>query len=440
MCAAALVGLFAACSSEIETPQVTDDDWQSPDGRVVVQLGSSSLTGGAALTRAPYGDKVSEVTDFGIFALAYQNYADEPIVTDGKPQPADWSLDSGTSYGNRWYENDNFECLLLNVRGRGDTTPEKEGKITLYGPSDATGTGDAGIVYYYPMQYQYFYAFYGYAPYQSSAKVANETATVDIPMDGNTDIIWGRSYNEEGTVAADLPEATGLQGHSDGRKVFGYNARYIRKVKYHNEQDPADQKQYRPNLVFNHLLTRFNFVVVPASDQASDDVTAVQNQITVTDIRITNQSTPAILDVANGTITPKSDAKTDFIMWMEEDNEISSTNKISLTGRTNQYATPDGYIMTWPVESKDTELEVKVTMEIAVAEDGVAAFPTKQTVSLKLRPSDFKTTDGQQSLTSFAAGKAYLVKIGVYAVQEVEIEATITGWQEEGGSVELPVE
>ena len=93
---------MTACTSEDVPSQdqvVTENDFESPDGRIVVQLGAEN-TPAATVSRAPIeGDKVTSLTGLGIFAINRET----TIKT------AEW---------NSWpdaIEN----CLLKNVKAQG---------------------------------------------------------------------------------------------------------------------------------------------------------------------------------------------------------------------------------------------------------------------------------------------------------------------------------
>ena len=272
LCLAAAL-LAASCSNDDEPvvenpPVVTDDDWISPDGQVVVQLGGyAPAMANTTVTRGT-GDGPLDGTDamtnknIGVFALAN----DATLTND----VTDWAT------------NTTYECLLLNVKGTWtsndstDPVNSEEGakKISLFTPDGDTD----GAVYYYPMQGGQNYTFYGYYPYQEAQPdVTATTAKVTITTDGSQDIIWSKAE------APQIPSNTLWTIDNGGTPIKetsvldGYNARYIRKIKFHNElvseqsqygQQEGDAVAYVPFLKFNHMLTQLKFFVVAAKDQS----------------------------------------------------------------------------------------------------------------------------------------------------------------------------
>ena len=71
--------------------------------------------------------------------------------------------------------------------------------------------------------------------------------------------------------------------------------------------------------------------------------------------------------------------------------------------------------------------ELEVTIE---APDAATSVPTEQTVTLQVNtPGGFKQ------------GIIYNVQIGVYSMQEVMVDATLTEWQDfDGGNIDAPIE
>ena len=156
---------MTACTSEDVPSQdqvVTENDFESPDGRVVVQLGAES-SASVGISRAPIeGVNIVALQDLGIFALN----RNEGVKFTEK----DLEKDQVTNkFG--WLTNDN--SLLVNVKAKGkeaivgagfdkdkyenntvaplDSMVNTGRRITLYKADDDSETG-VGAVYYYPMQ------------------------------------------------------------------------------------------------------------------------------------------------------------------------------------------------------------------------------------------------------------------------------------------------
>ena len=495
---AASMALMASCSNDDDItnnipPTVTDDDWISPDGRVIVQLGGSgSLSGGAVVTRGPVeGTDGTQVKDFGIFALGYNNNSGVPGT------PADWSADMARTGAGSWWNNDKNQCLLLNVRGFGakpasdsELNDANDFKISLCPPDyEAAALPGESQVYYYPIQYNYFYSFYGYTPYQRSnyatsapattpLSVISNKITVDIPLTGAQDVMWGQnrttSKDTDGNtvyVANDHPQEADIRNDKDNpaskETVSGYNARFIRKVKYHNElvgSSSIDQRKYIPRLVFDHKLTRLNFFVVPAEDQCQEDKEAVagikdingdyttEPKIKVVNIELMNQYETARLDVEKGTLAKAGNQKSFKMLLCGTDGKpakdetgaldangnvldaVIDSTKIAIFPDDAESPKCDGYIMSWP--SNTEILKLKVTLRVNTT--GLStAVPKDQTVYLYLDPQKMANKDGKSY--GFLAGHAYNIKIGIYAIQEVMVDAMLTDWVQDNDYT-LPVE
>lgn len=406
----ALAAIFvAACSSNddpIQEQPVTDNDWISPDGQVVIQLGGgeSKASASTTVTRAPITNVNFTGTNVGVFALAINPGTDVNATSWATPEGA----------------------LLSNIQGviqekdkptDGSVTDAK--KISLY-RSEASGA-----VYYYPMDNKYDYSFYGYAPYQSSANVTANTATVTIPFDGSQDIMWNKS------AATTIPVG-GIRLDSENQdrntsELTGYKAKYIRQLKYNFEIDSETiYKQWVPNINFGHQLTQFTFQVVAAKKQSAEDKANAQ-KLKVKNIKIKGHGKTATLNVLNGEITWSGNE--DLAM-------LDITSNLAAAGEFAPSIAEDGgdkvgYLMAKPTTTSGTatpfDLEVTV---IAPTDGGQTSIPATQTITIPLNKAN-----------GFDKGIIYNVQIGIYAMQEVMVDATLTEWTEfDGGNIEAPVE
>lgn len=433
LCLAAAL-LAASCSNDDEPvvenpPVVTDDDWISPDGQVVVQLGGyAPAMANTTVTRGT-GDGPLDGTDamtnknIGVFALAN----DATLTND----VTDWAT------------NTTYECLLLNVKGTWtatnstDPVNSKEGakKISLFTPDGVT----EGAVYYYPMQGGQNYTFYGYYPYQEAQpEVTATTAKVTITTDGSQDIIWSKAG------APQIPSNTLWTIDNEGTPIKetsvldGYNARYIRKIKFHNElvsdqsqytQQEGDPVAYVPFLKFNHMLTQLKFFVVAAKDQSKEDIENTK-ELRVKDIKLKQIENTAKLDITQGTIEWSNAGEIDMHIpggWTNEGNVAEGSPddyKFIPQDPTNPEAA--GLAMIKPGETSYT---LELTID-APQTGGAVGTPQTQTVTLNI---------AQAGDAAFEAGKYYNVKISLYAMQQVEVDATLAEW-EEGGEIVTPVE
>ena len=415
---------MAGCSND-DSPNVdrtTDDDWISEDGRVVIQLGGlDGANANTTITRSPILDDGSNffydeasipenANTMGIFALAPQ---------------ANWG--SATDY----------PLLLNNIEAVGTTTTKNmnEGaqedglkKIKL----KATQGTSWGGIYYYPMVTKFNYSFYGYAPFQAGQLVSNGNSVINFnSFDGSQDIIYAKAVAAQ--VAAN--EIWINDSYEENPSPLnGYNAKYIRKLKYHyelNEDEGAltaagktkktTPHPWVPNLEFKHKLAWLKFAVVVASEQSQDDKNEAK-KLTVKDIKILDHGNKASLDILSGVLTfsgsetlKMKNCAGDSFSDDDAGGEYNPENDPSPTVR--------GYLLVNPAAT------YKVQLTVVPPPNAAGVTPPQQTFDIEL-----KLADG-----SFEAGKSYLIKLGIYAMQEVEATASVTRWGEDT-VVEFPVE
>ena len=121
MLAAALC--MTACSQNeyivIEQP-VSDNDFESPDGRLIIQLGGIETRIGASVgvTRAPldklYDETSGATTRLGIFALATNDATTNTAITDANRTAA-------------WGDTENYGILLNNIQAAVTAWPKQDG-------------------------------------------------------------------------------------------------------------------------------------------------------------------------------------------------------------------------------------------------------------------------------------------------------------------------
>lgn len=402
---------MTACSNDNEPTQqqtVTENDFESPDGQVVIQLGGGerSASANTTVTRVPVTDANFLGTEVGVFALATQNGTDTPAT--------DWSSNPG--------------ALLNNIQGVisehvGEHLGSIDGtkKISLY------KGGKSGAVYYYPMDNKYDYTFYGYSPYQSTGVTTTASqVTVNFTFDGSQDIMCNKA------AAPNIPEHTiYLDENSDemnGSILTGYKAKYIRLLKYNHDileggktQGSAVDYKWVPNINFEHLLTQFTFQVIAAKKQSASDKAKAQ-EMKVKGIKIKNHGTNATLNVITGALT-FTGAESLSMLTRDSDTEATGTFTPSILENGGDTV---GYLMANPTNGT-TPLELEVTIE---APNKDSSVPSEQTLTLSVN-----TAGG------FKKGIIYNIQIGVYAMQEIMADATLTAWQTfDGGNIDAPVE
>lgn len=403
---------LAGCSSsdepQIEKP-VTEDDFESPDGRVVIQLGAKGADPTAdIMTRTPLSNTKFETggTTLGVFMAA---------------NTGSWTATEVLRLANRKAEVTNQERTAADgadvQTSSAVTAPHK---ITLY---DAEGI-TPGKVEYYPMVSDKDFTFYAYSPYVASQSVAAGDATVTFSgFNGSQDILWAKAEAPMIPSGA-IWEDTGEETTAD---LTGYNAKYVRKLKYHYElnQTGTPTKQnypWVPNLVFSHQLVQLQFFVEPAQKQSfADKIKA--GKLFVSNIRIAEHGKPS-MSVKSGTLTfTGADNLTAFAVTGGStftDNTLTSS------------VHPTADVMVGYLLVKPNQATYKLLVDIAPfkAADDTEDTDNKQTdipVTLQLENGNFQ------------AGYSYKIKLGIYAMQEIEADASLTEWQS-GEDVKVDIE
>lgn len=408
----ALAATFmVACSSKDDEPTIeqpiTENDFESPNGQVVIQLGGGEYSASASttVTRTPVTDANFIGTNVGIFALATTNGTDNNAT--------DWSTAEG--------------ALLNNIQGVVSTQTNTLGseantkKISLY------RGGASGAVYYYPMDNKFDYTFYGYSPYQTTATVTASQATVSLTFNGSQDIMWQKA------AAPNIPEQSIFIDETTDDKntsvLTGYKAKYIRQLKYHhdiitNHGKTGTDYTWVPNINFEHQLTQFTFQVIAAKKQSSEDKTEAQ-KLKVKDVKLKGHGTSATMNILTGALTWTNNEDLSMLT-IDTDNPATGTFTPSIAENGGDKV---GYLMAKPTDGA-TPLTLEVTVEAPTPQVGGTNIPAEQTIAILLN-----TAGG------FKKGIIYNVQIGVYAMQEVMVDATLTEWKDfDGGNIDAPVE
>lgn len=426
--ALAATTLMTACSQDNEpmpepAPTITDNDWISPDGQVVIQLGGvDNASANAVVTRAP----IESDDDF------FYNLSTNPTPIS----PNTVGIFALASDKNGWKDTDNYGILLNNIEGIGDSSSKKStadgaekdnlNKITLKATTDASTWGG---VYYYPMKNAYNYNFYGYAPYVTGESVGATDSKVSFTnFNGSQDIM----YSEATAASRNVSNLLGYTPKEGETVLNGYNAKYIRVLKYHKEKIDAGgtgtSYPWIPNLVFNHQLVWLKFSIVVAQNQSAADKTLVVSQLKVKDIILKNHPNSVDLDLLPQTEDERlvwGSALADLKMLTPQANTVETGEFAPENGTWNDNQKPAvrGYLLVKPQQSYTVSLTVVPTTQAS----GVK--PESQTFDVVL----------ENGATGFEKGKSYNIRLGIYALQEVEATAELTPWGEDV-VVDIPVE
>ncbi|MBR5541858.1 MAG: hypothetical protein IKU64_05815 [Bacteroides sp.] len=491
---------MAACTSEDvptkEEQVVTENDWVSPDGQVLIQLSADGLpTPSASVGRAAIeGTDITKLDNLGIFALSRGG--------DNKP------LENISYYGYNATDeylpsdeisNKDNEVLLNNVSAKGSNTTTLDAqlhdnlqRIRLY----ANKEDQNASIYYYPIQPNDNYNFYGYFPRQDNPdKVQYSKSDVIVEFektDGSVDIITGRQKKNEAGIE-DAPKMTPgmlyVDGTDDTKKNEttwgGYNARYIRNIKYHNwliddnkqkntgkfSETGMPKQKFVPAIQFKHRTALLEFFIIANEKQAGatpDNNTENDEDEPYIDQEKTKQLRVYDLQLVKEYKVAKWNVITDNIEWTGEPenmNVIKLEQSDFETGRRNQEygsLTDEQYQEIWTTAefdiNNDEENEtINVIKPTAIREEAKPAGyllvqpKTSYQVQLSiLAPGNGTAVPQTQTTTldvklpntneNFQAGYIYKIYIKLNALQEVNIHAELENWQEYGTDVDIPVE
>lgn len=425
---------MAACTSEdAPTPEqvVTENDWISPDGQVVVQLSANELpTPTASLGRAIIdGTNISSLTDLGIFALGRNGGYNANPDTDNN-------------------------ILLYNVRGEGKTVttldPElhkdDQGnvlkRISLYN-SQQNKTDQIASIYYYPIQPKNNYDFYGYFPRQEDVNVSKQTNEITVQFtatNGDMDIITGQAEKAPQMAIGSLFINEETSNNTNTTPLDGYNAKYIRSIKYHNWlldeeiQSGKDKKRFVPNIKFNHRTTLLKFFIIPNDEQAGSTTdNGYNDQQKTKELRVKNIALLETNSIATWSVTANtmSWSNPDSIAMIPLDKNNGAwdaqNDNLMIPAESESVAEQAGYLMVEPKESYTLSLTI-----VAPTVVNSNAVPKEQTTHLTIK----QNTQGLK----FEEGYSYNIYIQLNALQEVNIHAELTDWIDVNTPVYVPVE
>ena len=477
--------LFTSCSSDdtLETskgPELTEDEkWvleANSDERIELGSGDNSFT------RAFVGEGAGETSKLfttnegiGVFCLASAKM--DPDAPD-----IDWNLHTSTDLTDRnkgrymnWMGMNTGATLAKPDAGKSTNFVTWGGNVyaNAYQPHRDEVSGDDvtriswgdSLTRFYPMGNWYTYTFYGYHPYQWNAtnnvKTTSEKVDVTIPIDGFTDVLWGRSYRpSDGTV--------------ETADSCAYSGKYFRKYrKAHSTEAPT------PTMVFKHALSRINFMV------GRGDSPANSGSIYITELKLLGNVPNSVnLNVATLAAAPNVKPKPTDTDYFNGDPVNKAEGKVT-TSSTNYLKTsvPDGfkddgkinyldeqngvdlpYKVTYNTDthanvitelSKAPEEERKVTMKevegklipdykqlgtgIIVPPTATPDYKVQLTIQLvreeKGGPKTYTFIPQFPYPISFPAGgleqgKQYNVRITVYTPQDIRINAELVDWKD----------
>ncbi len=255
------------------------------------------------------------------------------------------------------------------------------------------------------------YDFYGY--FVDDA-VATPTPTVDntnntitlagITIDGTQDIMW-----------ADTDKAADEAARADRTKYVALNQLY---------SDVSSRRGVKPNLNFQHQLSRFVFNV-KAADAVVADGSGVNHtgKVTLKDIKINSKTTASLLIVG----TPAENASRLTFGNDAADLEVrKAVNNFALTTNYQTY----GESMVAPGE---TNYSFKIRFYQAgssyVAGEGDNDKPYTRTLNIDFTEG-IRNEASTVVSTKAEAGKKYVVNIVIYGLEEIKITVSLVEWED----------
>lgn len=335
------------------------------------------------------------------------------------------------SEDNEW----NSQPFNLYMFNRGELELAKEWKNGAYGDylfenyemeapsSGSTGAAvdPAGSIKYYPSSGEFdFVAYYADGANNGTAPaLSGDAYTVAIEIDGTQDIMTADAVldeDEEALLQQSLPTLDLTRLYSAHSARLGVN----------------------PNLVFNHLLTRFTFTIEGGNEEScSNIVDGTELGVQVTAISITSKTT-GVMTVAT---VEDGRVKTGDIVWGDAKTSLSLMQSPEDGTADKSLVTLEPVVSTWDAaESKGVPTKVGEALLVAPDSEYEISIYTTQNVQ-EVRDGDYvaRTDVMTDKLTldgGFLAGTSYNVNIKVYALSEIDINATLTPWVE-GDEIQL---
>lgn len=319
---------------------------------------------------------------------------------------------------------------------------------------------------YYPMVSDKSFNFYGYYPdnigYLSVGTRGNElpgstTGSQVIFYNctvGYQDILWA------GTTNDDRVFEYGTDDEGNPLTVTGYNAKYIRKIKYaqmdidadetlsdgEKEAKKAELERYMPQLKFKHCLSAARFFVQAKDDYAAGTFVTEGGEkvLEVTGLTlkgIYNQGSLIVAIRNNNTVDDASEWEGKMVKYgsaQPTDVNLTNPDGTDITTVVPTTATSElGHgLMLIPGSADKTDdngetyyIEGEVKYNIWTTDEGGNKIAEPNTLAVKF-PIKAKTTDenGNEIDNNFAAGKRYTFTVVFNSLEEVTIKTGLTPW------------
>lgn len=469
--------LFTSCSSDdtLETskgPELTEDEkWvleANSDERIELGSGDNSFT------RAFVGEGAGETDTLfttkegiGVFCLA-------SAKMDPNAPNIDWTLHTSTDLTDRnkgrymnWMGMNTNATLAKPTADKSTNFVTWGGNVyaNAYQPHRDEVSGEYvtriswgdGFTRFYPMGNWYTYTFYGYHPYQWNAanvKTTDKKVDVTIPIDGFTDVLWGRSFRpSDGTV--------------ETADSCAYSGKYFRQYrKAHSKEAPT------PTMVFKHALSRINFSVGRGDSTANSGSIYIQELKLLGDVPNSVNLNVAMLDSA-ANVKPTG---TDYFNGDPTEGKVTTSSTTYLKTKVpdgfndegdiiyldNQNGVDLPYAVTYNPTTKVNDIiklsaAPEVERQVRIKKDnmkpdyrklgtGIIVPPTatpnyKVQLTIVLERKEGGVTKTYTFIPQFPypisfpaggleQGKQYNVRITVYTPQDIRINAELVDWKD----------
>ena len=300
----------------------------------------------------------------------------------------------------------------------GDLTAEGAIKIKNVA-ADAPDTGNAGLDYRDPINVyetgttpfyyddQKKYDFYGYfvdnaaTISETNPVVAASTITLtDITIDGTQDIMW-----------ANTDKVADEGARADRTKYVALNQLY---------SDVSARRGVKPNLNFQHQLSRFVFNVKAADDIVANGAAADPHngKVTIKEVKLQSKTAAELLVVG----TPaNNDPRLTFSGVASYLNVPKENPNFALTTAYQTF----GEAMVAPGEQQ-------YSFQISFAQQGSSyTLENPYTRTLEIDFSDDTILhDGSVDSEKAEAGKKYVVNVIIYGLEEIKITVSLVEWED----------
>lgn len=233
----------------------------------------------------------------------------------------------------------------------------------------------------------------------------------------------------------DIMSAVAVPSDEELALLSSYPDRYYSSYSAH--------RGVNPNLLFRHLLTRLNFQIIGGNEAScvkAGEAAGQETCVRVTKIEVLSKSAGSLtIAKAGGDRTSAGslqfDSEVDTLVLMQRPEGASDNvdlepmdvvmptwNSISNSG--NEVQAGDAMLV-----APDRSYEVKITLRQRV-QTGVDGSDRPVMEDKELIVKDVISLSSSSSAAGFLAGNSYNVKIVVYGLEKVNVNATLTPWTE----------